>query len=90
MADLSIRVVPRASADRVGPYRDGVLAVRTTRPPTDGEANDRVVRLVARALDVAPSAIELVSGARGRSKRLRIAGLDADELERRLARIGAD
>ncbi len=90
MADLSIRVAPRASADRVGPYRDGVLAVRTTRPPTDGEANDRVVRLVARALDVAPSAIELVSGARGRSKRLRIAGLDAGELERRLARIGAD
>lgn len=90
MADLNVRVVPRAAADRVGPFADGVLAVRTTRPPTDGEANHRVVRLVARALDVAPSGVQLVSGARSRTKRLRIASLDDAELERRLARMGAD
>jgi uncharacterized protein YggU (UPF0235/DUF167 family) len=90
VADLRIRVVPRASADRVGPYTDGVLAVRTTRPPTDGEANDRVIRLVARALGVAPSGVALASGARGRTKRLRIAGLDDEELRRRLAHIGSD
>ncbi len=90
VADLHIRVVPRAAADRVGPLQDGVLAVRTTRPPSDGEANARVIRLVARALGVAPSEVELAAGARARTKRLRIAGLDEDELRRRLARIGSD
>jgi len=90
VADLRIRVVPRAAAERVGPFTDGVLSVRTTRPPTDGEANARVIRIVARAIGVAPSAVELVAGARGRDKRLRIGGLDEAELGRRLGRIGAD
>ena len=54
------------------------------------EANDRVIRLVARALGVAPSGVELAAGARARTKRLRIVGLGDEELRRRLARIGSD
>ena len=90
MADLDLVVTPRASADRVGPWADGALRVRVTRPPSGGEANRAVVRLVADALDVAPSGVDLVAGQRGRKKRLRIAGLEPAELERRLAAIGAD
>jgi uncharacterized protein YggU (UPF0235/DUF167 family) len=90
VADLRIRVTPRAAADRVGPFDDGVLTVRTTRPPSDGEANARVIRLVARELGVAPSEVQLMAGARARTKRLRIAGMDDEELRRRLARIGSD
>ncbi len=90
MADLDLVVTPRASADRVGPWTDGALLVRVTRPPSDGEANRAVVRLVARALDVAPSRVNLVAGERGRRKRLRIDELDAAELERRVTAIGSD
>jgi uncharacterized protein len=82
--DLEIAVTPRASADRVGPFVDGILKVRVTRPPADGDANRVVLRLVARALDVAPTRISIVAGVRGRRKRLRIEGLDAPELDRRL------
>ena len=90
MPDLEISVTPRASADRVGPYRDGILRVRVTRPPTDGEANRAVLRLVARAIGVAQGRLELVAGSRGRRKRVRIADLEAAELERRLAALGTD
>jgi uncharacterized protein len=86
-APLEVAVVPRAAEDRVGPLRDGVLVVRVTRPPADGEANRAVVRLVARVLELPAGSVELVSGTRSRRKRLMIAGLDAAGLARRLANL---
>jgi uncharacterized protein YggU (UPF0235/DUF167 family) len=90
MADFGIVVVPRASGERVGPLVDGVLRVRVTRPPVDGEANRAVIRLLADALEVSSSRLELVSGAAARRKRIRVAGMGDAELERRLAAIGGD
>jgi hypothetical protein len=90
MADLELAVIPRAATDRVGPYAEGVLRVRVTRPPTDGEANRSVLRLVARALGVAPRSLRLVAGERARRKRVSVDGLDAAELGRRLAALGGD
>ena len=90
MADVELVVVPRASADRVGPYADGVLRVRVVRPPADGEANRSVLRLVADALGVAPSRLSLIAGARGRRKRVRVDGLDDAQLAQRLRALSAD
>jgi hypothetical protein len=90
MPDLEISVVPRASSDQVGPFRDGVLRVRVTRPPADGDANRSVLRLVARALGVAPSRVVLVAGERGRRKRVRIVDIDPAELGIRLRALEAD
>lgn len=90
MPEIDLVVTPRAAADRIGPYADGVLRVRVTRPPADGEANRAVVRLVADALDLAPGRLELVAGSRGRRKRLRVDGIDPETLRGRLAALGAD
>jgi uncharacterized protein (TIGR00251 family) len=90
MPDLELAVVPRAAADRVGPYDAGVLRVRVTRPPADGEANRAILKLVARALEVAPGRVTLVAGSRARRKRLRIDGIDDAELDQRLRRLGSD
>ena len=81
---LTVVVVPRASSDHVGPWSEGVLKVRVTRPPAEGEANAAVVAAVARALQVAPGRIELLAGRRARRKRLRIDGLEQSELHTRL------
>lgn len=90
MAELELAVVPRSATDRVGPYDAGILRVRVTRPPADGEANRAVLRLVARALDIAPGRVTLVAGGRARRKRVRIDGIGDEELERLLRRLGAD
>jgi uncharacterized protein len=87
---LELAVAPRSAADRIGPYDAGVLHVRVTRPPADGEANRAVLRLVAGALDLPPSRVVLVAGARARRKRVRVEGIDDAELARRLAGLGAD
>jgi uncharacterized protein YggU (UPF0235/DUF167 family) len=87
-AALTVRVTARADADRVGPFAAGVLQVRVTRPPADGEANEAVGALVARALGVRRSAVTLLSGRRARTKRLAIDGLTPTELATRLSAIG--
>lgn len=65
---MRIRVQPRASRDHVEAQPDGSLKVWTTAAPTDGQANERVLRLLAEHLGVSPSRLTLVRGHRSRDK----------------------
>ena len=65
---FTIRVTPRAAANRVGGEREGALLVRVTAPPLEGKANDAVVELLAEALGVPRSAIRVERGAAARTK----------------------
>lgn len=83
-----MRVQPRASRDEVVGWRaPGVLAVRVTAPPVEGEANRAVTALLAAALEVPRSAVSVAIGARGRDKVVRVTGLRTGDIETRLARI---
>jgi uncharacterized protein YggU (UPF0235/DUF167 family) len=86
-AELRLWVTPRAASDRVGPFTDGVLSVRVTRPAAGGEANRAALRVVARALDLPVSALQLTAGGAARHKRLLVEGLDSAEMLRRLERL---
>jgi uncharacterized protein YggU (UPF0235/DUF167 family) len=57
--------------------RDGVLAVRVAAPPVDGAANAALIRVLAAALDVPPSAIAVVAGTTARVKRVEVRGMPA-------------
>src|SRR5262245_45681856 len=83
-ARLRVRVTPRASRDAIVGARGGALVVRVAAAPVDGAANTALVRLVARALGVPPSSVEVVRGATGREKQLQVTGLGADEVRARL------
>ena len=58
----------------------GELRVRVAAPPVDGAANAALIRLLAHELEVAPSAVRLVSGATGRHKVIAVTGLAATQL----------
>jgi uncharacterized protein (TIGR00251 family) len=60
------------------------VKVRVTAPPVEGEANEAVVRLLSRSLEVPRSAVSIARGQTGRRKRVRIEGLEAAEVRRRL------
>ena len=77
---FAVRVSPRASRDAVGGVHDGALKVKLTAPPVEGAANTALIALFAKKLGVAKGAIEIVSGASSRSKRVRVTGVDADRV----------
>ena len=78
--EIPVRVRTGAPAEAVGGRHGDALKVAVTAPPVDGRANDAVVRAVARALRVPPSAVTLVAGAKSRDKNNR--GNGADEARR--------
>jgi uncharacterized protein (TIGR00251 family) len=69
---LSVRVQPRASKDElVAPLGDS-YKIRITAPPVEGKANAHLQRFLADAFGVARSQVELIKGAQGRRKTVRI------------------
>ena len=75
--ELLLLVQPRAGrTEVVGPHGE-VLKIRLAAPPVDGEANEELVRFLAKVLGVAKGAVTIESGDTGRRKRVRVRGVDA-------------
>ncbi len=90
---LAVRLTPkggRDAIDGVEQMADGraVLKVRVAAPPSASEANDALIRLIAKALGVPPRDIVLAAGATARLKRLTVAG-DPSRLIAALEKIAA-
>ena len=73
---FSVRLTPRAGADRVDGVVDGALRVRVAAPAVDGAANHALVRLLAEELGVGRASVRLVAGATARRKLIAIEGAD--------------
>ena len=72
---FTVRVTPRASRDAIEGEYQGALKVRLTAPPLDGRANEALRRLLAESLNVPVSAVRIVAGEKGRTKRVAVAGV---------------
>ncbi|HKO03583.1 MAG TPA: DUF167 domain-containing protein [Candidatus Acidoferrales bacterium] len=80
-ARFVVRVQPRSGRDAIEGVREGALRVRLTAPPVEGEANEALVRLLASRLNVPKSAVRILSGSRGRMKRIAVRGVTATQVE---------
>src|SRR5439155_23618382 len=85
---LSLRVQPRASRNAVAGWTGDILNIRLTAPPVEGAANAACLKFLADLLDLPPSQLEFLQGARSRNKVIRITGLTQDEVHARLAKRG--
>ena len=74
---LDLWVQPRASRNEILGYRNEWLRVRVTAAPTEGEANRLCREVLAEALEIPPSRVEILSGHRARRKRVRVQGVEA-------------
>lgn len=84
-AVLRVHVQPGASGEGIAGVHGNALKVRVRAPATSGRANEAVLALLAKELDVPAAALTLTAGASWRDKRVRFAGMCASELEKRLA-----
>ena len=69
----------------MGGVRDGALVVRLAAPPVDGAANTALTEFLSEALGVPRRAVSIVSGERGRRKRVAVAGVTAALARERLS-----
>ena len=77
---FKVQVVPRASRSEIVGEHNGALRVRIAAPPVDGAANEELVRLLARALRLPRSAVEITAGHSAKLKTVRVAGLEPSAL----------
>ena len=80
MITIDVRVIPRARKTACVGLRDDALVVRIAAPPVEGAANDALVQFLAAALGVPRRAIRILSGERGRRKRVAIDGVTLEQI----------
>ena len=80
MITLDVRVIPRARKTECAGFRDDVLVVRIAAPPVEGAANDALIAFFAAALHLPRRAVHILSGERGRKKRIAIEGVTIEQI----------
>jgi uncharacterized protein (TIGR00251 family) len=86
---ITVRLTPRASRDEVLGFQGEVLRVRVKAPPVEGRANEALLRLLAKVLEIPCSSLAIVRGQTSRDKIVAVDGLEAAEVRRRLESGGS-
>lgn len=82
---LSLHIQPGAKRTEVVGLHGAALKIRLAAAPVDGKANACLLDFLALRLDVAKHQVELVSGTSSRAKRVRVEGVDAESVRRKLS-----
>jgi len=81
---FAIKVQPRARKNAITGELGDALKLALTAPPVDGRANEACIEFLANLLDVPRSSVTIASGETSRNKVIRVAGMTADEIRRRI------
>jgi uncharacterized protein (TIGR00251 family) len=85
---LKLRVSPRSRRPGIAGRHGDAWKIRVAEPPEDGRANEAVLDLLARTLDLPRSRFALVSGHSSREKIVVLQGVEQAQTERLLASVG--
>jgi uncharacterized protein (TIGR00251 family) len=84
-ATFAVKVHPRAKKNAITGEVGDALKVSLTAPPADGKANEACIEFFAKLLKLPRSSVTIAAGQTSRNKVIRLAGLSAEEVRRRLA-----
>jgi len=82
---FAVKIHPRAKKNAIIGELGDAVKVSLTTPPLDGRANDACIEFFARLLNVPRSSVTIASGHTSRNKVIRVLGLSAEELRKRIA-----
>ena len=82
---IAIRVHPRAKKNAITGEVGDALKVSLTAPPVEGKANEACIDFFARLLKVPRSSVSIAAGQSSRNKVIRVEGLSAEDVQRRLS-----
>jgi len=81
---FAVKVHPRAKKNAITGELGDALKISLTAPPIDGKANEACIEFFAKLLKVPRSSVTIASGHTSRSKVIRVAGLSAEEVRKRV------
>ncbi|HZP21866.1 MAG TPA: DUF167 domain-containing protein [Terriglobales bacterium] len=80
-----MKVQPRARRNAITGEVGDALKLALTAPPIDGRANEACIAFLAELLNVPRSSVTIAAGHTTRNKVVRVAGVSAAEVRRRLS-----
>jgi uncharacterized protein (TIGR00251 family) len=81
---FAVKLHPRAKKNAITGVVGDALKLAVTAPPIDGRANAACVEFLANLFAMPRSSVTIASGETSRRKIIRVAGLSADEVRRKL------
>ena len=84
---LPVRAHAGARRNGLGGQRSGSLQVSVTQAPEKGKANQAIIAVLAEALALRKSQIELLSGETSPQKRFLLRGITPADLQKRIAQF---
>jgi len=81
---FAVKVHPRARKDAITGELGDALKLALTAPPVEGKANQACIEFFANLLKVPRSSVTIAAGQSSRNKIIRVTGLSAMEIEKRL------
>jgi len=83
---FAVKVHPRAKKNAITGELGDALKLSLTSPPVEGRANEACIEFFAKLLKVPRSSVTIASGQTSRQKVIRVSGLSADEVRRRIGK----
>ncbi len=83
-ATFAVKVHPCAKKNAITGQVGDALKLALAAPPVEGKANDACIEFFANLLKVPRSSVTIASGASSRNKIIRVAGLSAEEVRKRM------
>jgi len=83
-AELRVHCQPRAPKTEIVGRHGDALKVRLVAPPVEGQANIELCQFLAQYFGVLREEVQILSGKRGKQKRVLIKGKTAIEIQDRL------
>jgi hypothetical protein len=81
---FAVKVHPRAKKNGITGEVGDALKLALTAPPADGKANAACIEFLAKLLNLPRSSVTIAAGQTSRNKVIQVAGLSAEEVQRRL------
>jgi len=70
---IKLKIIPKSSRNQIVGEIDGILKIKLTAPPVDGEANKKLIEFLSKEWNLPKSKIKIIKGERSKNKIIEIA-----------------
>lgn len=82
--NISLKVVPNSSHDKVIGYTDEFLKIKITAPANENKANKHIVEYLSDIFNIPKSKITLISGEKSKLKRIMLENISLEALTEKI------